>query len=115
MQTNYKPYSRNSEEEIPAVRTENLTRCYNNLVAVDSLNLAIRLGEIYGFLGANGAGKTTTMKMMVGLLEPHAGRAEIGGYDIWKNPLAAKAVLGYVADRAMLYDRLTGREFLMFL
>src|SRR5690348_14157335 len=114
MQRNYKPYNQNSEEEIPAIRTENLTRRYNNLVAVDNLNLAIYQGEIYGFLGANGAGKTTTMKMLVGLLEPDAGRAEIGGHDIWKNPLAAKAILGYVADRAMLYDRLTGREFLMF-
>ena len=65
--------------------------------------------------GPNGAGKTTTMKMLVGLLEPHAGQAVINGHDIWQNPLAAKAVLGYVADRAMLYDRLTGREFLMFL
>ena len=98
-----------------AIRTEGLTRRYGNLVAVDKLDLAIRSGEIYGFLGANGAGKTTTMKMLVGLLEPHTGRAEISGHDIWKNPLAAKAVLGYVADRAMLYDRLTGREFLMFL
>src|SRR5947209_711846 len=90
-----------------AIQTENLTRRYNNLVAVDNLNLAIHHGEIYGFLGSNGAGKTTTMKMLVGLLEPDAGHAKIHGYDIWKNPLAAKAVLGYVADRPMLYDRLT--------
>src|SRR5690242_16489183 len=91
-----------------AIRAVNLTRRYNKLVAVDGLNLAIYPGEIYGFLGANGAGKTTTMKMLVGLLEPHAGRAEINGYDIWQNSLAAKSVLGYVADRTMLYDRLSG-------
>ena len=97
-----------------AVRTEGLTRRYGRVVAVDELNLRVHEGEIYGFLGANGAGKTTTMKMMVGLLEPDGGRVEIGGYDVWKDPLAAKAVLGYVGDRAMLYDRLTGREFLMF-
>jgi len=116
MQTNSKFREQDSKkEESSAIRTEELTRRYGNLIAVDKLELTIHHGEIYGFLGANGAGKTTTMKMLVGLLEPDGGRAEIGGHDIWKNPLAAKAVLGYVADRAMLYDRLTGREFLMFL
>jgi len=82
---------------------------------VDDLSLAIRPGEIYGFLGPNGAGKTTTIKMLVGLLEPNAGHAWIAGHDVWTEPLPAKAALGYVADRAMLYARLTGREFLQFL
>ncbi len=98
-----------------AIRTENLTRRYKNFIAVDNLNLEVQPGEIYGFLGANGAGKTTTMKMLVGLLQPDAGHAWISGHDVWKEPLAAKAALGYVADRSMLYDRLTGREFLAFL
>jgi ABC-2 type transport system ATP-binding protein len=77
----------------------------------------VKRGEIYGFLGANGAGKTTTMKMLVGLLQPDAGRVWIDGHEMWSEgaSLAAKAALGYVADRAMLYERLMGREFLAFL
>ena len=99
----------------PAIRTENLTRRYKSFTAVDNLNLAVQTGEIYGFLGSNGAGKTTTMKMLAGLLQPGAGKAWISGHDVWNEPLAAKAALGYVADRSLLYDRLTGREFLAFL
>jgi ABC-2 type transport system ATP-binding protein len=79
------------------------------------LNMAVHRGEIYGFLGSNGAGKTTTMKMLVGLLQPSAGHAWIAGRDVWAEPLAAKAALGYVPDRSVLYERLTGREFLQFL
>lgn len=97
------------------IRVEGLTRRYHAFTAVDGLNLEIRGGEIYGFLGANGAGKTTTLKMLVGLLEPHAGRAWVGGHNVWAEPLAAKATFGYVADRAILYERLTAREFLAFL
>ena len=98
-----------------AIRSENLTRHYRDFVAVDNLNLAVHRGEIYGFLGSNGAGKTTTMKMLVGLLQPDTGHAWIDGHDIWKESLEAKAAFGYVADHTMLYDRLTGREFLDFL
>jgi ABC-2 type transport system ATP-binding protein len=84
-------------------------------MAVDQLNLAITPGEIYGFLGPNGAGKSTTIRMLVGLLKPSAGRATIVGHDVWAEPLAAKRALGYVPDRAVLYERLSGREFLHFL
>jgi ABC-2 type transport system ATP-binding protein len=98
-----------------AIRSENLTRRYKGFVAVDNLNLAVHRGEIYGFLGSNGAGKTTTMKMLVGLLQPDAGHAWIADHDVWNEPMLAKAAFGYVADHTMLYDRLTGREFLDFL
>ena len=100
-----------------AIRVQQLSRRYKQVTAVDRLDLAVQRGEIYGFLGANGAGKTTTMKMLVGLLQPDAGHVWIEGHDMWSAgaSLAAKAALGYVADRAMLYERLTGREFLAFL
>ncbi len=98
-----------------ALRTEHLSRWFANFVAVDDLNLAIRRGEIYGFLGPNGAGKSTTIKMLVGLLQPTSGYAQLVGHDIWRAPLQAKEALGYVADHALLYDRLSGREFLAFL
>ena len=103
------------ESDNLAIRTAMLTRTFKNFNAVENLNLAIREGEIYGFLGANGAGKTTTMKMLVGLLEPSSGQAWIAGHNVWIEPLAAKAAFGYVADRAILYERLTGKEFLDFL
>ena len=96
-----------------AISTHGLSRSYGDLPAVVGLDLEIRAGEIYGFLGPNGAGKTTTIKMLVGLVEPSGGRASIGGRPI--GSVGAKAVLGYVPDRAILYERLTGREFLEFL
>ena len=104
-------------EAVLAIRTRQLTRRYREVTAVDGLDLAVRRGEIYGFLGANGAGKTTTMKMLVGLLRPDAGQVWIDGHEMWSASasLAAKAALGYVADHTMLYERLTGREFLAFL
>ena len=98
-----------------AIRAENLTRCFKGFTAVDNLNLSVHRGEIYGFLGSNGVDKTTTMKMLVGLLQPDCGRVWIAGSDVWKESLVAKAAFGYVADHIMLYDRLTGREFLDFL
>ena len=98
-----------------AIRTAGLVKRYGDLLAVDDLNLAIRPGEIFGFLGPNGAGKTTTMNMVTGLLQPTEGHVFVQGMDIWKEPLKAKAVLGYVADTSILYDRLTGREFLTFM
>jgi ABC-type multidrug transport system ATPase subunit len=97
------------------IRMEGLTRKFNTLVAVDNLHMSVRQGEIYGFLGSNGAGKTTTIKMLVGLLQPDTGHAWIAGHDVWTEPLAAKTAFGYVADRSILYERLTGREFLAFL
>ncbi|MCG8346553.1 MAG: ABC transporter ATP-binding protein [Chloroflexales bacterium] len=104
-----------SNAQQPALSIVGLTRRYDDFIAVDRLDLKVYPGEIYGFLGPNGAGKTTTIKMLVGLLEPSAGQALIGGYDVWAEPARAKALCGYVPDRAILYERLTGREFLHFL
>ncbi|HYC91743.1 MAG TPA: ABC transporter ATP-binding protein [Thermoanaerobaculia bacterium] len=115
-------YVTSSSEPVPfsnangfSIRTEGLTQAFGDFRAVDGLNLRVRKGEIYGFLGLNGAGKTTTMKMLVGLLEPTAGRAFVADHDVWSEPLQAKAAFGYVPDKAILYDRLSGREFLEFL
>ena len=99
----------------PAIEMRELTRRFGDVVVVDQLDMSIQVGEIYGFLGANGAGKTTTIKMLVGLLQPNAGQVLIAGHDMKKEPVAAKQAIGYVADRALLYERLSGREFLSFL
>ncbi len=96
------------------IETRGLSKRFGETVAVDNLNLTIGPGEIFGFLGPNGAGKTTTIKMLVGLLQPSAGQAFIGGYDVQRQPLQAKALVGYVPDTPFLYERLTGQEFLRF-
>ncbi|MCU0491863.1 MAG: ABC transporter ATP-binding protein [Chloroflexaceae bacterium] len=99
----------------PAILADGLTRRYGSFTAVEELSLAIAPGEMYGFLGMNGAGKTTAIKMLVGLLEPNAGRVRLAGHDVLADGLAARAALGYVPDRALLYERLSGREMLAFL
>ncbi|MDP8225770.1 MAG: ABC transporter ATP-binding protein [Candidatus Lernaella stagnicola] len=96
------------------ILTEDLTKHYGKLVAVNHVNLEVQPGEIFGFLGPNGAGKTTTIKMLVGMLKPTTGRITIAGVDAVKNALAAKAVIGYIPDRPYLYDKLTAMEFLHF-
>ncbi len=98
-----------------ALRLDDLSRHFGDTVVINGLSLAIPRGEIYGFLGPNGAGKTTTIKMIVGLLRPTAGRVIVAGHDVWAAPLVAKAAFGFVPDRSLLYERLTGVEYLHFL
>jgi ABC-2 type transport system ATP-binding protein len=93
---------------------QRLTKRYGALTAVDGLDLEVGRGELFGFLGPNGAGKTTTIKMLVGLLRPTSGTATVGGFDLLRQPEAAKALIGYVPDTATLYERLSAREFLEF-
>lgn len=94
---------------------ENLTKEFGKTKAIDSLNLEIKDGEIFGFLGPNGAGKTTTLKIMAGLLKPTSGRVFINGLDIWEEPEKVKRIIGFVPDRPFVYGKLTGREFLNFI
>jgi ABC-2 type transport system ATP-binding protein len=96
------------------IKTIGLTKRFGDKVAVNGVDLDVRGGEIFGFLGPNGAGKTTTIKMICGLLRPTEGFAAVGGFDIQQQPIAAKAILGYVPDEPMLYDKLSAREFLSF-
>lgn len=96
------------------IKTENLTKKYDDLVAVNNLNLEINEGEVFGLLGPNGAGKTTTILMLLGLTEPSAGKAEIFGRDCTRDPIGVKRVVGYLPDSVAFYDDLTGRENLRF-
>jgi ABC-2 type transport system ATP-binding protein len=96
------------------IKTTGLAKRFGDKVAVNSMNLEVHGGEIFGFLGPNGAGKTTTIKMICGLLRPTAGSAVVGGFDIQQQPIAAKSILGYVPDEPMLYEKLSAREFLGF-
>lgn len=97
-----------------AVVTRNLVRRFDQKLAVNNLNLAVREGEFFGFLGPNGAGKSTSIKMMVGLLRPSAGNVWISGVDVWQNPLQARALMGVLPEYLNLYERLSAREFIMF-
>src|SRR5574340_1260477 len=96
------------------IKLTNLTKVYGALTAVNSINLTVEPGEVFGFLGPNGAGKTTTIKMMAGLLQPTAGSIEIRGFDVQKDPLKAKRITGFIPDRPYLYDKLTATEFMGF-
>ncbi len=96
------------------LRLESVTKKYGKFTAVNSVDLEVPRGRIYGFLGPNGAGKTTTIRMIAGVLLPTTGRIVIGGDDLGKEPEQAKARIGYIPDRPYLYEKLSGGEFLRF-
>jgi polyether ionophore transport system ATP-binding protein len=98
-----------------AIRTEGLSKRYQETLALDALDLTVEQGEVYGYLGPNGAGKTTTIRLLLGLLRPTGGRAEIFGLDAWRDPVAAHRRLAYVAAEPSLWPGLTGAETLEFL
>ncbi len=96
------------------IKVAGLTKRFGSFVAVDSLNLDIPRGEIFGFLGPNGAGKTTTVKMIAGLLRPSAGSVQVAGLDVHARTLEAKKRMGLVPDEPFVYPKLTGVEFMRF-
>jgi ABC-2 type transport system ATP-binding protein len=98
----------------PALVLQGLVKRFDGVLAVAGLDLEVPAGSFYGLLGPNGAGKTTTLNMTVGLLRPDAGRAVVLGRDVWRDPLAAKSVLGTLPDGVRLFDRLTGSELLEY-
>jgi ABC-2 type transport system ATP-binding protein len=100
---------------VAAIRTSGLTKRYDETVALDGLDLAVEPGEVYGYLGPNGAGKTTTIRLLLGLLRPSGGRAELFGVDAWADPVAAHRRIAYVSAEPNLWPSLTGAETLEFL
>jgi ABC-2 type transport system ATP-binding protein len=98
----------------PAISTENLTRRFGDLLAVEDVNLEVAAGQFFGFLGPNGAGKSTTIKMLTGLLAPTAGSIRILGLDLVTNLVEVKRQIGVVPEGMALFGRLTGSEYLNF-
>src|SRR5690242_12279568 len=98
-----------------AIEVENLRKVYGSKPAVDGLTLSVPRGCFFGFLGPNGAGKTTTIKMLMGLAAPTAGSIRLLGLDMPAQAQEIKRRIGLVPDESLLFDRLTGGEFVEFI
>jgi ABC-2 type transport system ATP-binding protein len=92
------------------IRASNLTRAFDDFVAVDHISFEVGAGEVFGFLGANGAGKTTAIRMLTGLLLPSEGEATVAGHDVYRESEAIKRDIGYMSQRFSLYDDLSAHE-----
>src|SRR5437867_3072817 len=102
------------DDDDVVISTSGLTKQYGDRVAVDSLDLEVLRGEIFGLLGPNGAGKTTTVLMLLGLTEPTAGECTVAGFDPRRESLQVKRRVGYLPDSVGFYGNLTGRENLRY-
>src|SRR4026209_1788380 len=106
------------DPESPAIQVTNLHKVYGDgpgaKFAVDGLNLTVPRGSFFGFLGPNGAGKTTTIKMLMGLAVPTSGSIQLLGLPMPERALEIKQQIGLVPDESLLFDHLSGREFLEF-
>ena len=98
-----------------AVELRDVTKRYNEIVAVNNMNLTMNTGEIFALLGPNGSGKSTTLKMLLGLVQPTAGSINVLGIDVLKDPVAVKQQVGYVPESPDIYEFLTGIEYLDFI
>ncbi len=93
---------------------ENLSKRYADRTVVRDVTFDVKQGEILGFLGPNGAGKSTTMKMLTGYLTPTAGRVMVGGFDMAKDPIKAKSLIGYLPENPPVYPEMSVRDYLAF-
>jgi ABC-2 type transport system ATP-binding protein len=98
-----------------AIRTESLTKYYGAVIAIESLDLAVNRGEVYGFLGPNGAGKTTTIRILLDLVHATKGRALIDGLDCHRDSVDVRARVGYLPAEMPLYREMTGAAYLDYL
>ncbi len=98
-----------------AIHTDGLSKRYGTTLALDGLNLTVRKGEVYGYLGPNGSGKTTTIRLLLGLHCASSGRAELFGLDAWNDPVRAHKRVAYVAGEPFLWPSLTSAETFEFL
>jgi len=98
----------------PIIEAKQLTKVYERTTVVDSLNLNIEEGQIFGFLGPNGAGKTTTILMLMGLTQPTKGEAHIGGFNATREPLKVKRITGYIPEKVGFYEDLSANYNLLY-
>ena len=107
-------HDRTIQDGAPAIRARGLRKSFDEITAVDGLELEVRAGEIFGLVGPDGAGKTTTLRMLCGILDPSGGEAEVAGIDVIRHPEAVKPLIGYMPQRFSLYGDLTVGENLRF-
>jgi ABC-2 type transport system ATP-binding protein len=98
----------------PALCVRGLVKTYGQKTAVAGVDLDVAAGSFFGIVGPNGAGKTTTLRIATGLLRPDRGQVWVQGVDVWADPVEAKRRIGVLPEDLALFDRLTGRELLMF-
>jgi ABC-2 type transport system ATP-binding protein len=98
----------------PIIEIRGLTKRFDELTAVDHLDLTVAKGEIFGLVGPDGAGKTTTLRMLCGLMDPSEGSARVAGHDVARESRAVKDQIGYMAQRFGLYQDLTVEENMIF-
>jgi ABC-2 type transport system ATP-binding protein len=98
----------------PAIEVQNLRKVYGDKAAVDGLSITVPRGCFFGFLGPNGAGKTTTIKMLMGLAPPTSGTIQLLGRPMPERAIEIKQLIGLVPDESLLFDHLTGEEFIEF-
>lgn len=96
------------------IEVKGLTKYYGEVKAIEDVTFEVKKGEILGFLGPNGAGKTTTMRIITGFLMPQKGKAYVGGYDVEKEPLEVKKLVGYLPETPPVYPDMTVKEYLYF-
>src|SRR5579859_4361828 len=97
------------------LHTEELTKDYGRMRALDRLSVEIGPGEVFGLLGPNGSGKSTALRLLLGFLRPTAGWASIAGHDCWRQSVAARRHVAYLPGELRLYENLTGWELIRFL
>ena len=103
-----------ANNQAPILSVKGLTKRFGTFTAVDGVTFDVMPGQVVGYLGPNGSGKTTTIRMLCGLLKPTAGTAQVGGFDVVRNPEGVKRQIGYMSQKFSLYDDLTVRENLEF-
>src|SRR6202165_771902 len=96
------------------IRTQKLTKRFGDLVAVDSIDLDVHEGEVFGFLGPNGAGKTTTLRLLCALIAPTSGTAEIAGFRLGREDAKIRAAVGILTEQPGLYERQSAWDNLVF-
>ncbi len=107
--------SKNMNQNETIIKFDSIHKKYGDFTAVKEINLEIAKGELFGFLGPNGAGKTTMIRMLTGIIKPTTGSITIGTYDLYKEPMKAKSMIGYVPDRPYLYEKLSPVEYFEFM
>jgi ABC-2 type transport system ATP-binding protein len=95
-----------------AIATHGLTKRYKTARGIEDVTLSVAPGEVFGFLGPNGAGKTTTVRILLGLLRPTAGSAEVLGFDVWRDGVAVRARTGFLPGEFAFDEQVTGEELL---